>query len=95
MAYLTSQCDAAGPEPVSSYRNRGAGREEKTANIPTATRDARAKGNAMCSLRLLALGLVMLTALLAGCSAERTSRVDTPPSLTSEPGFNRLPDGPH
>jgi hypothetical protein len=48
----------------------------------------------MTSLRLLVLGLVMLTALLAGCATERTSRVNSQPSLNSEPGFNRLPEGP-
>jgi hypothetical protein len=94
-AYLTSQRTDAGPEPVPSYRTGGAEREEKIANrFPARNRTACEKGPFMSSLRLLALGLVMLTALLAGCATERTSRVDSQPSFTAEPGFNRLPAGP-
>ena len=91
LAYRTSKC-GAGTCP--SYRTGGAGREEKTANISATARNACEKGTVMTSLRLVSLGLVMLTALLAGCATERTSRVDSQPSFTSEPGFNRLPEGP-
>jgi hypothetical protein len=95
LAYLTSQRMDAGPEPVPSYRTGGAEREEKTANISAApNRTACERGAAMTALRLVILGLVMLMALLAGCATERTSRVDNQPPSSSEPEFNRLPEGP-
>jgi hypothetical protein len=93
-AYLTSQRMDAGPEPAPSYRTGGAEREEKIADISATARNACERGTPMTSLRLLILGLVMLTALLAGCATERTSRVDNQPSFAPEPGFNRLPEGP-
>jgi hypothetical protein len=83
-----------GQPAVSSYRTGGAGRKEKIGNPSHAyDRCACKKGSVMTALRILALSLVMLTAMLAGCATERTSRNDGQPSLTPARELERSPAG--